>query len=749
MPLVAAAVATLIATALYAGDRKRWWTVPGLEALEHTTIGTRFRLRGERSPKSDNIVILGLDDKTRADAPEVFQTRRGWATLIDAASKYEPLALGLDLFFASPEISLAPAVVTQVRESHAQLAALDTSALTPPIVNARDALAAVVEEARGDEILAAAIARSQRIYLGIMFFFPEGDAKSLPAGIREPSGLGMARYGEAVDVKHPPSRRPPASNGVIRTMPSIGKGAVGGGSLNVLKDRDGEVRRTYGVIEHAARFYMPLGLSMALAAIDDGADSSFVVGDDHIRVGDRSVPVGLRGEIFLSYLGPRRTFPHVSAADVLSGAAPPDALAGKLVFVGYTDAARDKVTTPFDSQLDGVEIHATLAHNILHGEAMRQTSPETTLYIIFALGAIITLLQLRRVRQRRAWIAAAGALAIVASYLIYAHVMFSSGVVVEVAAPLASTLFVALASLSIGLVTEGREKAQLRTAFSQYVNDTIVDRIASDQDLATLGGVRRELTVLFSDIRGFSRFSERLEPEALSNYLNEYLTPMTELVMNENGMLDKYIGDAVMAVYGAPVDMTDHAERACRTALAMFAALGPLNKHWHDAGLPEILIGIGLNSGPMAVGNMGSEAKFDYTVMGDAVNLGARLEGLTKTYRVDILVGEGTAEAAGKGFVFREIDLVQVKGRDATARIFELVGNRGEVSLSEDDLATFADGLSAYRGRDWDGAELSFRSYLSAHPDDGPAEVMLARIANLRANPPDEGWNGTFTHQTK
>ncbi|HUH03253.1 MAG TPA: adenylate/guanylate cyclase domain-containing protein, partial [Kofleriaceae bacterium] len=242
--------------------------------------------------------------------------------------------------------------------------------------------------------------------------------------------------------------------------------------------------------------------------------------------------------------------------------------------------------------------------------------------------------------------------------------------------------------------------------------------------------------------------SETLEPEMLSRYLNEYLTPMTERVMSDGGLLDKYIGDAIMAVYGAPLEMTDHASRACATALAMHRDLRPLNESWRARGLPEIAIGIGVNSGPMAVGNMGSEARFDYTVMGDAVNLGARLEALTKEYGVDILTGEATAQSA-TGFVFRELDLVRVAGRQGTARVFELVGRDGDGPLSATQLAVFAGALEAYRLRDWPAAEAGFSTFLDQVPADGPAHVMRDRVRTLRHSPPPADWDGVYAQVTK
>ena len=748
LPMMAGALATLLATLLYAGHRASWWTVPGLDRFELATLDARFRARGTRKPPADSpIVILGVDDRTRDEAPEVFQTRRGWARLIDALTGYQPRAVGLDLFFQAPEVALDPAVVAEVRGAREQLAA--EPARTVAAERALGALTGVVEQTRGDEILAEAVARSGRIFLGLLFFLPEPGEQPAPDGAAEPPAAGLARYGEAVSVAQPASRRPPRAAAVGSSLPAIAAGARGAGALNVVYDSDGEVRRVHAVHEYGGRFYMPLGMAMALEWL--GADASYVVGDEQVRIGDRTAAVSPRGEAQLAHLGPNGSFPRVSAADVLSGKAPREALEGKLVFVGFTDTARDKVATPFDTRVDGVEIHATLAHNLLEGQLLRRTRPLTSVLTVFLLGAVITALQVRRLRQRRPWLIGVGSVAVVFGYLIAGQALFGArDLVVDVAGPLAAAVVVTLAALSVALATEGREKRALRDAFSQYVNDTLVQRIVDDPSRAALalGGVRRELTVLFSDIRGFSRFSERLPPEALSDFLNEYLTPMTELVLAEDGMLDKYIGDAIMAVYGAPVDQADHARRACRTALAMMAALEPLNQRWRERSMPVIEIGIGINSGEMSVGNMGSAARFDYTVMGDAVNLGARLEALTKEYRVKILVGEGTAALVRGDMELRELDLVRVVGRERPVRVFELRGDKGQGMAGADELARFGAALVAYRAGQWEAAEDGFRTYLDLHPGDGPAQVLLERTRMLRKQPP-AGWDGVYAQASK
>jgi adenylate cyclase len=368
------------------------------------------------------------------------------------------------------------------------------------------------------------------------------------------------------------------------------------------------------------------------------------------------------------------------------------------------------------------------------------------------LGGIVCGAQLRRVR-RRAWMPPLIALVAIAGYVGIALALFARGTVIALALPTVLTGAVLLAATIGGLATEGREKAHLRGLFSQYVSRSVVDRILAEPGRARLGGERKELTVLFTDIRGFSQVAEGMAPEELAAFLGEYLSPMTDLVLASGGTLDKYIGDALMAFWGAPVDMPDHAARACEVALQMQEALATLNRAWAEAGrASSIAIGIGLNTGPMAVGNMGSTARFEYTVLGDQVNLASRLEALTKEYGVGILVGEATARAAGAGFVFREIDLVRVKGRVGAAPVFELVGAGasagagvgGDGGAAAADPA-FARALALYRDRRFGEARAAF----AAQEDDPAAAVMAARCEVLAAAPPPPDWDGVYDQRSK
>ena len=629
-----------------------------------------------------------------------------------------------------------------VKAALARVSADGPAAPGSALASAREALDAVVDETRGDDRLAETIARARRVYLGFLFLF-EGAAA---AGAPETPGLARARLAEVVTAARAPGRHPQRAGAVIASLEKFARGAAGGGFVNVDPDPDGTVRRLPLVVEHGGRYYMALGLALALAAT--GGDAGYITGEDTLRFGERTVPVDRRGRALLSYLGPSESFPHVSAAAVLASEAARARLRDRIVLVGYTDAARDKIAQPFDRVMSGVEVHATVVHNLLHGELLRRVEPASAIGLLAALCGALALLQVRRVRQRGAWVVGAGTALAIAAYLVASQILLQAqGVVVPVVAPVLAAALVTAAALSVGLATEGREKARLRSAFSRYVPGSVVERILADPSRIRLGGDRRVLTVLFCDIRGFSRTAENLEPEVLSEYLNEYLTPMSNLVLDGGGMLDKYIGDAIMAVYGAPLEVPDHAARACSCALAMLRALGPINAEFTRRDLPPVAVGVGLSTGPMSVGNMGSQARFDFTVLGDAVNLGARLEALTRDYKVDILCAEETARAAGDRFVFRELDVVRVKGRAGVGRIHQLCGERGGPGVPGDDqLATFAAGLDHYRARRWAEA----RAALAALPaGDGPTEVLLARIADLEAHPPPAEWDGVFDQLVK
>ncbi|MDX9732357.1 MAG: adenylate/guanylate cyclase domain-containing protein, partial [Bdellovibrionales bacterium] len=340
-------------------------------------------------------------------------------------------------------------------------------------------------------------------------------------------------------------------------------------------------------------------------------------------------------------------------------------------------------------------------------------------------------------------------------YLADIHILFADGYVVNISLPILTVFAVFVSTTSYKYFTEERKKRALKGTFAKYVSPAVVDEILKDPENIELGGKKVELTVMFSDVRGFTTISEKLDPRALSDLLNSYLTPMTDLVFETRGTLDKYMGDAIMAFWGAPIHFDDHAERAAHCALLMIKKLKELQQDYATRGLPAIDIGIGLNTGDMSVGNMGSNTVRSYTVMGDSVNLGSRLEGINKEYGTRIIVSEFTHAKIAKNYVTREVDWVRVKGKVQPVRIFELIGTKSPMSdlaASSEMLALLPDfetGFRLYHQRNFAEAVTAFTQALNAKPDDFCSQLYIDRCQEYLDNPPPLDWDGVYTMKTK
>jgi adenylate cyclase len=323
----------------------------------------------------------------------------------------------------------------------------------------------------------------------------------------------------------------------------------------------------------------------------------------------------------------------------------------------------------------------------------------------------------------------------------------------NMALPVAGTLLMILAiyalDMSYGYFVEARTKRQITSLFGQYVPGELVDEMSEHPEQVSMAGDSREMTILFSDVRGFTTISEGLDPKELTQLMNEFLTPLTRVVYKHRGTIDKYMGDCIMAFWGAPLADAHHARNAIMAGIEMQQTLRELQPHFKERGWPEIHVGVGINTGRVSVGNMGSELRVAYTVMGDAVNLASRLEGITKQYGVDIIVGENTREMV-TDFVYRELDLVRVKGKDLPIRIYEPLGLQGQVGQSQlDELKIFHQVLRAYRKQEWDKVELDLFNLQRMSPHCKLYAVYAERVAYFRNNPPGESWDGVFVFQTK
>jgi adenylate cyclase len=469
-------------------------------------------------------------------------------------------------------------------------------------------------------------------------------------------------------------------------------------------------------------------------------------GVEGIQMGERFIPTDENGQLLINYLGPPRTFPHFSISDILHGKLAKGTFKDKIVLVGATAmGTHDLRSTPLSPLYPGVEVHATVIDNILTQNFI--TRPKWSmiydLLAIIVLG-VLTGIALPRMSALKGLVLASGLFIL---HIVIARWLFVSlRVWLNIVYPLV-VLGITYTALTVyHYVTEERERKKIKGAFRHYVSPLVIEEMLKEPGRLQLGGEEKVLTVLFSDLAGFTGYSERYAPHEMINILSDYFEKMTEQIFAHQGTLKEYVGDELMAIFGAPLEQADHAQRACAAALAMRDRLHALRSEWAKVGRPSLKARTGVNSGRMLVGNLGSRYRFAYGALGDQVNLGSRLEGLNKMYGTEILLGENTAD-----FQLREVDLVRVKGRKQPLRIYELLGN-SEASLpkeKEQSLSYFAAGLEAYRQQIWQEALGLFKQSLTLLPEDGPSRIMAERCRIYQETPPPGEWDGVFEHVTK
>ena len=526
--------------------------------------------------------------------------------------------------------------------------------------------------------------------------------------------------------------------------------AHGAGFFNAHPDFDGVMRRIPVLIDHEGRCYGSLALLTAQAAM--GSETVKLRPGSGMRPGALelegiAVPLDARGRALVPYRSPG-AYRYIPAVDVLNGTTPAADLEGRVVLIGSTaPGIMDLRVTPTDKAFPGVEIHASLISGMLDGNipwepvGMHYFEAALVIGLGLLLAGVLPLLT-------PIW---AAALTVVLSALLVGADLYAWSALhmqVPIAAGLLTVVGLFVLNMSYGFFVEARSKAQITRLFGQYVPPELVDEMAKDPARYSLRGESRVMTVLFSDIRDFTAISEGLEASELAEMLNVYLSHMTRLIQERKGTIDKYIGDAIMAFWGAPMSDEQHARDGVLTALAMQSTLAELNPVLEGRGWPSVRIGVGVNTGRMSVGNMGSQFRMAYTVMADAVNLASRLEGLTKQYGVGVLAGEATREAC-PDLSFMFVDRVRVKGKAQPVAIYEPLGVTAE--LSADRLAeaqAFETAVRDYHERRWDEAEKRLLA-LRQHKPSKLYDVYLERIAHFRDHPPPADWDGVFTFTTK
>ena len=539
-----------------------------------------------------------------------------------------------------------------------------------------------------------------------------------------------------------------------RPTPAVRDAGLDEGVVNVTAARDGVVRGLPLVLR-VGQEEIP---SFALAVVARYTRREKVI--DAARPGGplyaagRAIPIAERDSMLINFLGPPSDprgggpFRIIPLIDVLDGAFDLEWLQDKIVLVGFTTAGVDEHPTPTtgDRRMWGVEILGSAIETILHQRFLRP-APRTAVVALILLLALLAGLVVAR--SRPSW-AALVVLAVLVLYVIAGSVVLEAGIILDLVVPPAALLLSFAVALADRVVFEQAEQRRIREAMGRYLSPSVSRWVLADPRRLRLGGELREMTVLFSDLRNFTTHAHALAPETLVGLLNDHMTEMTAIVFRHDGVLAHYAGDGLEAFWNAPMTQPDHARRACSSALEMIAALAPLRLEFARRGWGQLDMGVGINTGSMIVGNLGSRDRLAYTAVGDPVNVASRIEGLSKEYGVHVVIGEATRHAAGDAFEYRFLDLVAVKGRAEPLQVYELLGPTGTIPPERREaLARYDLGVTLYRSRRWAEATKLFEDLAAAAPDDGPIALYRRRARELLDEPPAPDWNGVWVAKEK
>jgi adenylate cyclase len=716
---------------------------PVTEFIELKLYDFKFRYRGPQ-PAGQEVVIIAIDDASVKEVGRWPWSREVMAKLVTRLKEAEPRVVSLDIIFAEREITAGVEALRRLRQRLSQTG----------LASAKIAALVEQEERRADvdRMLAQAIARDPSTILGFYFREVGGQAiKAQPEQFLGSKAIQGSTY-NLVRVLDQQTRRLPlvGARGAEVNLSEMTEAAAGGGYFNMVPDLDGIVRWLPLAIVYGPDVYAPLTL-VTLQHYQGRPPLGITLsqmGVEGIRLGPQEIPVDHFGRYLINYLGPPGAFTTYSAADVLAGRLAPGALKDKIALVGATAVGiYDLRVTPFSGVAPGIEIQATIMDNILRGHFIQApvAGHIPVLATVVALGVI---LGLALTRLSAAW-GFVVMLYLSMGYMGVNYYIFKLGWQVELFYPLAEIGGVYTSVTVLRFLAEEKERLHLKKAFQSYVAPTVVEEIIRHPERLRLGGERRELSILFCDVRGFTSLSETLDPEALVGVLHDFLNPMSEIIVRHEGTIDKYIGDAIMALFGAPLALPDHAARACRTALEMTATLKRLDREWEAMGRPRLRIGVGINTGEVAVGNMGSDRLFDYTAIGDNVNLASRLEGLNKHYGTNILVSSYTTQALQGAFILQEIDLVQVKGKKQPMAIYELMGEGTPDPHLAKFLETYHEGLALFRKRAWRESAQAFEAAAHLHPKNCHVLRYGKLVEKFQTEPPGPEWQGVTVMETK
>ncbi len=710
-----------------------------LDELEAFSYDTRLLLTMPRTMDT-RIVIADLDERTLAAEGWPLSRAKYGELVRQLFEHYDVRVLGFDVDFAEPDSTSG----VQLLDGLARGPLADLPGFAERVPALRDKL-------DGDRAFAEAL-QGKAVVLGLFL------KQTVPSGETAATGAICAPVIDAagrrlLDVNF---YRAEGYGGNVAPLQAATPRC--GFFDNPGVDEDGVFRRVPMLREYQGQVYPSMPLAVAQLALGDVPVSlEFDPPDiknslhlERVRVGQAAAPVDGQAALYVPYRGPQGSFPYVSVTDVLHGKADPAVLKGAVVLLGTTAAGLiDFRSTPVSKIFPGVEVHANIISGLLDGR-IKQKAPyysgiEAVLLLLVA--ALMALLYPRLAPLAGGLLV----LGIIAGLTALAFIAWASNFITPLGIPVVFVLTLFLAQMLYSYFGESRGKRDLVKRFGEYVPPEIVAEMAENPAAFSMEARRLDMTVLFSDVRGFTTISERYRdnPHELRELMDAFLSPLTEVIFSHRGTVDKYMGDAIMAFWGAPLDDAEHALHGLQAAMKFNEVVRGLDAAFEARGWPKLHIGIGLNTGSMSVGDMGSRVRKAYTVLGDAVNLGSRLEGATKRYGVAIICGDAT-RAAVPDWAFRELDLVKVKGKNEPVAIWEPLGPKDALDAGlKQDLTRLRQALRALRAQRWDEAEREFFGLSRSGRPHPLYELYLGRIAEYRLHPPPADWDGAVAFDTK
>jgi adenylate cyclase len=688
-------------------------------------------------PETSPVLIVDIDEESLRRVGQWPWPRHYVAEIVRQLTVANAKVIGIDIIFSEPDRLSGPNVANILPgidpETKVKLESLPSN----------------------DQILAQMSRASRRVVFGQAGLPKPGDysdrKNQLRGTFQQISGKGAPSPFD-FSFKFP---------GVLRNVPELEEAAAGIGMLNVVPERDGIVRRVPAFFGIDNKLFPSLSVEMfRLAAGRSGLlAKSDVGGVSEIRLSRTLiVPSDTRGRMW-PYFSRHDPSKYVSAVELLTGQVPKERIEGKMVLIGTSATGLlDIKPVPTASSMPGVEVHAQLIESLLSGSFLKRPavlkSVEISVLVAAGLFVIVFVPWVGALWSFVIGVVGAAATVGTSWYLFDQHLILFG-----VAYPVGAALLLYIILTLTSFIREEAQRRQTRDAFSKYMSPAMVQQVVENPELLTLGGAKRDMTLLFCDVRGFTTISELFDAEGLTELINKLLTPLTDVILKYRGTVDKYMGDCIMAFWNAPLDEPDHVRDGCRAALEMVAAMGPLNRHLKDeadaAGRPHVAlkVGLGVNTGEAVVGNMGTAQRMDYSVLGDTVNTASRLEGQSKTYGVDIVIGPETAKRVSE-FAVLELDRIQVKGKTVGLNIFALLGD--ETLAGDGAFAALKQAqeamLAAYRGQRWDDARariVDARAKGAVFKLDDLYDLYEFRIETYEEHPPPPDWDGTFVATTK